>query len=77
VPDVVLGEVVELSPGLVVLVVSFFLQAPSRAARTAAVSNTLELLENAFIVYSSFTSILCRCKQRRQVSPAMSLIATR
>lgn len=83
VPEVLLGVVVAASLGAVV-VVSLFLQAPNMAAITAAVRMIFVAFGNAFIVYSSFTSILCRCLpaiasaggQQRQVSPAMSLIAT-
>jgi hypothetical protein len=73
-----------LGGAVVVVVVSLFLQAPSMVAMMAALRMIFDAFEKAFIVNSSFTSILCRClpamrqagAQQRQVSPAMSLIAT-
>lgn len=50
-PEVVVGAVVPASlGGAVVVVGSFFLQAPSMAAMTAAVRMTFDAFEKAFIV---------------------------
>jgi hypothetical protein len=82
VPEVLLGVVAELSGVVVVvvLVVSFFLQAPSREAMMAAVSRSFGAVVNDFIVYTPRSRLSCAADsgeaveiQRRQVSPAMSL----
>jgi hypothetical protein len=53
---------------VVVLVGSVFLQAASAPAMSAAISKIFGALPSAFIIYSSFTSILCRWLQVRRWS---------
>jgi hypothetical protein len=53
---------------VVVLVGSVFLQAASAPAMSAAISKIFGALLSAFIIYSSFTSILCRWPQVRRWS---------
>jgi hypothetical protein len=77
VPDVLAGGVVvagAVAAGTVVVVVvvvlvgSVFLHAANAPAMRAAISRTFGALLSAFIVYSSFTSILCRWLQVRRWS---------
>jgi hypothetical protein len=76
VPDVLAGGVVAgaVAAGSVVVVVvvvlvgSVFLQAASAPAMKAAISKIFGALLSAFIIYSSFTSILCRWPQVRRWS---------
>jgi hypothetical protein len=63
VPEVLLGVVAELS-GVVVLVVSFFLQAPSREARMAAVSRSFGAVVSDFIVYTPRSRLSCAAASR-------------
>jgi hypothetical protein len=70
VPEVLLGAVAAGSVVVVVVVLvgSVFLQAASAPAMRAAISKIFGALLSAFIIYSSFTSILCRWPQVRRWS---------